>query len=123
MTTTTTSTPPTPTSTTAPERRSLPPGEPSREFLTLVPHEFARRHLILSTGVREGSETVLVADSTRPWIIHNVGVRLGRPVIATVGPGESIAAAVDAAYANADSAQPVVAVADPADVESELAAA
>ena len=32
---------------------SSPPDErqPSREFLSLIPHEFARRHLILSAGV------------------------------------------------------------------------
>jgi general secretion pathway protein E len=82
---------------------------PSAEFLALIPHEFARRHLILSEGVEraaDGSarEMLLVAEGTRPAPVFNVGVRLGRPVETRAGEAEAIAAAIDAAYARAEHA-------------------
>jgi general secretion pathway protein E len=91
--------------------------EPSAHFLNTIPHEFARRHLVLSAGVDGESEQLLVADRAKPWIIHNVSVALGRAVTTELGPPESIAAAIDAAYANrADqSPEPV-----PVDVTGDL---
>lgn len=74
-------------------------GTPSNEFLHRIPHEYARRHLILSAGTHEGIEALLIADRTRPLAVFNVGVRLGRPVQTTVGSAEQIATAIDAAYA------------------------
>ena len=96
-------------------------GAPSAEFLRLIPHEFARRHLILSTGMDEGVaaqhinemnvgdhvddvgahavERLLVSSSTRPAPIHNVGVRLGRSFTTHITDAESLAAAIDRAYA------------------------
>ncbi|MFN0132483.1 MAG: GspE/PulE family protein [Phycisphaerales bacterium] len=88
----------------------LPATAPTPEFLTLIPHDFARRHLVLSRGCVDGVERLAVADSTRPWIIFNVGVRLGRATTTTNEPAETIAAAIDAAYAAAaalnDNTQP-----------------
>jgi general secretion pathway protein E len=110
-------------------------GAPSEEFLALVPHEFARRHLILSTGCEasgaEQTEVLLTAAVTRPAAVFNVGVRLGRPVRATVADAEAVAAAVDAAYARARARAPdtreidapTVTLEGSEDVERDLAAA
>ena len=74
----------------------------SDEFLMLIPQEFARRHLVLSEGVRRSDaaqiEQLLIAATTRPAAVFNVGVRLGRPVETRVGDPEAIASAIDAAY-------------------------
>ncbi len=74
---------------------------PSDDFLRLIPHEFARRHLVLSAGFRDGAEDVLCAGGTRPTALFNVGVRLGRPVRSRAAPAEVIAASIDRAYAAA----------------------
>ncbi len=99
-------------------------GTASAEFLDHVPHEFARRHLILSAGTHvttqeirtkpvgasntdgDGSEGVmtevlLVAESTRPLAVHNVAFALKRPVTTTIAPPETIAVEIDRAYAQA----------------------
>ena len=105
---------------------------PSPEFLRLIPQSYARSHLILSAGRTGDRERLLVATQTRPTAIHNVGVRLARPVIAEIAEAETIAGAIDAAYARASesttvpSEDAIIAVdvgASGADVESELAAA
>jgi general secretion pathway protein E len=76
---------------------------PSAEFLDRIPHEFARRHLVLSAGMANdtttNAESLLVASTTPPWIVHNVAAILGREVQARIEPAESIAAAIDGAYA------------------------
>ncbi|MCW5775665.1 MAG: type II/IV secretion system protein [Phycisphaeraceae bacterium] len=74
---------------------------PSAEFLAHVSHEFARRHLVLSAGVEDGAETLLVAEGARPTATLNVGVRLGRPVRTRAVPAEALAAAIDRVYAQA----------------------
>lgn len=74
-------------------------GRASPEFLHSIPHEFARRHLILSEGYVEGIERLRVADQTRPWAVHNVGTALGRPVSTRAESAELLAASIDAAYA------------------------
>jgi len=71
---------------------------PSEEFLALIPREFARRHLVLSRGRRDGREQLAVAPSTPSTIIHNVGVRLGVPTEPCITDPEQLAAAVDRAY-------------------------
>lgn len=102
---------------------------PTAEFLRAIPHEFARRHLILSEGASEIGERLIVAERTRPAAIFNVGVRLGRPVQTRTEPDEVIAAAIDRAYQAASdddddpSASPSLVVQGAADVESELALA
>ena len=111
---------------------SPPAAGPSREFVELIGHEFARRHLVLSTGTEGGVEQLLVAESSRPTAIFNVGVRLGRPVRTTTAPAEALAAAIDHAFAEAvdtaaaaaaDPEVPRVVVHGAVDVEAELAAA
>jgi general secretion pathway protein E len=90
---------------------------PSQHFLNTIPHEFARRHLVLSAGTDGESERLLVGEQTKPWIVHNVGVALGRPVTTKLGPAEFIAAAIDTAYANRED-QPPPAI--PIDVTGDL---
>ncbi len=76
----------------------LPATPASPAFLDRIPHEYARRHLILSTGTHGQAEHVVVAPSTRPAVIHNVGVVLGRTVVPAVADPELIAARIDGGY-------------------------
>jgi general secretion pathway protein E len=70
----------------------------SEAFLELIPRDFARDHLVLSRGRVDEAERLVVSSRTEPAIVHNVGVRLGRPVEAEVGEDEQIAMAIDKAY-------------------------
>ncbi|MDX2148505.1 MAG: GspE/PulE family protein [Planctomycetota bacterium] len=72
--------------------------EASPEFMRLITHDFARRHLILSAGRDGDAEMLLIAHSTKQLVIHNVGVRLGVKLRMRVVPEDSLAAAIDAAY-------------------------
>ncbi len=72
---------------------------PSQEFLDRVPREFARRHLVVSAGCRHNTEHLLVASRTLPHVPFNIGVRLQRPVVCTVGADEDIASLIDRAFA------------------------
>ena len=78
-----------------------PSSRPSAEFLTLIDHDFARRHLLLSEGCEDGHESLVVAAGTRPEAVFNVGVRLGRPVRTRVEEAEVVAAAIDRVYLEA----------------------
>ncbi len=110
--------------------RSRPPSD---DFLARIPHEFARRHLILSAGTEAGEERLLVADRTKPHAVFNVGVALGRQVRPECTNSEALAAAIDAAYSGSahrreasssegsDGAR--VVVEGSADVEADLAEA
>ncbi len=112
---------------------------PSPEFLARIPHEFARRHLILSlgcgTGVDGEVEHLAAADAASPAALFNVGVALRRTPVTTTAPAELLAAAIDRVYFRAgderSSSQhgqsadllPKVTVAGSSDVEADLAAA
>lgn len=103
---------------------------PSAEFLSLVPHTFARRHLVLSTGCRNGVETLLVAPGTPAHIAFNIGVRLSRPIRTEPATAEELAVAIDRAFAQNSAVMrsdelegPAVLVEGSADVEADLAAA
>jgi general secretion pathway protein E len=106
---------------------------PSAEFLTLISHDFARRHLIISTGCVDCVEHLLVAEQTRPTAIYNVGVRLGRKIETEIGAPEQIAAAIDHAYTHSkprqenqravDVDQPAVTVEGSDDLETDMNAA
>jgi general secretion pathway protein E len=109
-------------------------GSPSAEFLALIPHDYARRHLVLSCGTHDGVEHLIVAEGTKPSAAFNVGVRLKRPVRTRVEAAETIAAAVDRAYLQARQAKagesgpvssdgPAVVVEGSSDVERDLEAA
>lgn len=102
-----------------------PAAPPSPEFLALIPHDFARRHLILSEGCRDGVEHLVIAETTRPWTVLNTGVALGRPARARLAAPEPIATAIDAAYAalapRSEKASVVVVGSD--DLERDLAEA
>jgi general secretion pathway protein E len=77
------------------------PGPPSPEFLARIGHDFSRRHLVLSAGVVDGAEVLRTGERTKPLVVFNVGVRLGRPVRAVIEAEETIAAAIDGAYLQA----------------------
>jgi general secretion pathway protein E len=102
---------------------------PSGAFLSLIPHEFARRHLILSAGDVDGTEQLLIAPTTRPSAVFNVGVRLGRPTHATPAVAEEIATAIDRVYAGKEETQErradvgSVVVEGSSDLEADLEAA
>ena len=122
-----------------PQGDPLSDPRPSPEFLARVPHEFARRHLVLGLGLISGpepaTELIAVSSSTTPAAVFNLGVALGRRVVTRPLPAEALAAAIDRVYFNlgedrsADSSGqsadlvPKVTVAGSEDVERDLAAA
>jgi general secretion pathway protein E len=72
-------------------------------FVDLVPHAFAREHLVLATAESEQT-TLLHAPTTPPWIMHNVAVRMERQLpLRAADPGD-LAAWIDQAYADAGQA-------------------
>jgi general secretion pathway protein E len=107
----------------------VPTARPSEAFLERVSHEYARHHLVLSAGVEDGVEVLLISDRTKPTAPFNVGVLLERPIRTEVAPAEAIAAAVDRAYSDAaghaepDSDAPAVTVHGSDDVAGDLDAA
>jgi general secretion pathway protein E len=86
---------------------------PSEAFVSLIPRDFAREHLIVSEGWFGTDESPLerlaIAESTDPAAVFNVGVRLGVPTETIRRDGEEIARVIDKSYA---------AVADPSQSES-----
>jgi len=104
---------------------------PSDEFLHLIPHEFARRHLILSVGTVEGVELLIVAERSRSSAVFNVGVALGRSVRTRQEQPEFIAAAIDRAFTqrshvgggDSDHQSPSVVVEGSQNIEGDLGAA
>lgn len=75
---------------------------PSPDFVALIPWDFAREHLVLSRGtVAEGRELLWVADSTPWFVIHNIGVRIGRPVLTKRAEPAFLAVRIDEAYRSA----------------------
>lgn len=73
-------------------------------FTSCIPHEFARRHLVLGRGVSAGpdnapAERLAVSNRTSPAAVHNVSVRLGRLVTTELAAAESLAAEIDHMYA------------------------
>lgn len=77
---------------------TVDPKAPSQDFLRLVSRDFAREHLVLSQGRRDGTEQLAVASSTSPAVVFNVGVRLGVPVATDLVDGEQVAQAIDEVY-------------------------
>ncbi|MCC6321907.1 MAG: type II/IV secretion system protein [Phycisphaerales bacterium] len=109
---------------------AVSPAQPSAEFLSLIPHAFARRHLVLSAGCHEGVELVLVGPGTPAHILFNVGVRLKRPIRTEPAAAEELAVSIDRAFARNsattrtdDANGPAVVVEGSTDVESDLTAA
>jgi general secretion pathway protein E len=104
---------------------------PSPEFLARVSHDFARRHLILSEGCAGGVERLVAAEHAKESAIFNVGVRLKRAVRLRHAAPETIAAAIDRAYAAAagtaagaaEADVPAVVVEGSGNVETDLDAA
>ena len=73
-------------------------GSPSEAFLRLIPRDFARQHLVLSAGARDGAERLLVSERSNPAAVFNAGVRLGTPITTEVLPDEELAHRIDEAY-------------------------
>ncbi len=103
----------------------------SPEFLSRVSHDFARRHLILSEGCVEGAERLVTTEHAKPGAVFNVGVLLRRQIRVRYAAPETIAAAIDRAYASAagstsaaaESDAPSVIVEGSETVETDLDAA
>ena len=74
------------------------PERAAPEFLTRIPHEFARAHGLLSQGSDESGEQLAVCPGADQCAIHNVGVVLGRPVVVNEVDPEALASAIDTAY-------------------------
>ena len=75
----------------------------SKQFLDMIPRDFARRVLAVSQGEdEEGREVLVVARDTTPTHIHNLGVALGCELAVEVGSGEAIAQVVDEAYGQSE---------------------
>ncbi|MBL8762352.1 MAG: type II/IV secretion system protein [Phycisphaerae bacterium] len=75
---------------------------PSREFLRLIPYDFARRHLVLgleSTG--DGPARLAVGSTTSPVAVFNVGVAMKRACQTERVDEVALAEAIDRAYAGA----------------------
>ncbi|HYF14592.1 MAG TPA: GspE/PulE family protein [Phycisphaerales bacterium] len=104
-------------------------------FTARVPYEFARRHLVLGVGPgAHGAEIVHACAGVAPAVLFNLRVALGRDIAVEERDAESVARAVDAAYAArradnvpegprlaADDDGPPVALGGGGDVESALA--
>ena len=78
---------------------AIDPRRASADFLTSVPRDFARAHVLLSQGTIGGVENIVAAPQASAAAIFNVGVRLARPVAVTRADPEAIARAIDEAYA------------------------
>jgi general secretion pathway protein E len=78
---------------------ALDPLAVSPRFLDLITHDHAREHLAVSQGEDGPSERLVVAATTPPAVIHNIGVRLDRDIQSTVAEPEEIARTIDDAYA------------------------
>ncbi|HUG86605.1 MAG TPA: GspE/PulE family protein [Euzebya sp.] len=114
-------------------------GRPSEAFLRMVPHDYARRHLLLALD----DGTLLRAATTPPLVVFNISARLGQSGAADereqIAAVDELAARIDEAYARyvaaheddtqgstgeAESDRPVMLVEDSGeDVELAVAAA
>ena len=75
---------------------------PSREFLRLIPYDFARRHLLLGLeNAADGPARLAVASTTSPVAIFNVGVAMKRACASEQVDDVALAEAIDRAYASA----------------------
>lgn len=101
---------------------------PSEEFLSSIPRDFARQHLLLSAGRNGEVEQLLITQRSSPAAIWNVGVRLGVDIATSLVDPESLARRIDDAYAASAGHAHQSKVADeqntaPADLDSLLAEA
>ncbi|MBX3381251.1 MAG: type II/IV secretion system protein [Phycisphaeraceae bacterium] len=105
---------------------------PTEGFLSSIPRDFARQHLVCSIGCdnaeqpQPASERLAVSARTPETIILNVGVRLRRAVSTIIAEDEEIARLVDRAYDTAAAKKPSnhagteVFTAEPGDVDSAI---
>lgn len=78
-----------------------PRSAPSDDFLAQISHDFARRHLVISVGTRDGIEMLAAAEGALDSAMFNIGVRLGRPVHVCYADPAEIASLIDQSYAGA----------------------
>ena len=79
---------------------------PSREFLRLIPYDFARRHLVLGLeGSADGPARLAVGSTTSPVAVFNVGVAMKRACASEHVDDVALAEAIDRAYARAGEEQ------------------
>lgn len=70
----------------------------SREFLTVIPREFARNHGILSQGHEGDAELVAIVAGCHIEAVWNTRVRLRRKVVTRIVDPEALHHAIDLAY-------------------------
>lgn len=70
----------------------------SKEFLHKLPREFARAHAIVSQGIIDNCELLVIASDTDPAAVWNTRVRLRRDVKTEICGREEILQILDAAY-------------------------
>ncbi len=80
------------------------PAAATDAFVQVIPRDFARLHLIMSSGCDDQGEHLVISDRTDPCVPANVGVALGRSVTTTIADDETIARQIDAAYGASDRA-------------------
>jgi general secretion pathway protein E len=107
------------TNTEAPPVAAIDPRRASRDFLALIPRDFARDHGLLSQGVEEGAEVLALCATTSLDAAWNVGVRLGRALHTVVVDTEALHAAIDAAYEQAAASSDKARSADPFAAEED----
>ena len=75
----------------------IDPARASDEFLLRIPIEFARDRLVVSQGVNDTGEEILVVSGRDGdcVVTHNISVRLERPCVTMHADGEAIAAVID----------------------------
>lgn len=75
-----------------------PHAPPTARFLSRIPREFARTHLVLSCGQNKDAEQILASSKTPQHILHNLSVRLEAKLDIVIESPETIAQLIDRAY-------------------------
>ncbi len=98
--------------------------KPSHEFLSRIPRDFARRHLMLSEGRDErGVNTVehlAIAEHSDAAAVHNAGVALGVTIATRTCDPEELARRIDTAYTEVSGSPDAVEVATSAETAEEI---
>jgi general secretion pathway protein E len=81
-------------------------------FRARISRDFARSHVLLSQGCADGVERIVAGEKTSPAALHNVSVRLGRPIDVLRADAERVVRAVDVLYGELAPARPQVAASE-----------
>ena len=82
-------------------------GRESRSFVGSIPRDFARRHLVVPGEASGEIQELLVSDPPpAPEVLHNISVRLRRPISTRVADAEWIAREIDRIFEEARRSTP-----------------